>query len=107
MNLQQTIKKILREETEIPSTMRRRMNELPKYMRGTYRWLNVNSFDSFDEFVKRVVFSTTRDFVGDFGTDDYDKNSKIKSLLTPYVSKLIYDEYLDEIKDYYEKELLR
>jgi hypothetical protein len=107
MNLKQTIRKVLREETEIPASLRRRTNQIPKYARSTYRWLNPKSFNSFNEFIERVIFSTTRDFVGDYGTGNYEKNLEIIDELTPIISKIIYDDYLDEIKDYYDKELSR
>ena len=107
MNLQESIRRILREETKIPSTLRRRMKELPKYMRGTYRFLNVNSFNNFDDFVERVIFSTTRDLVSDFGSNDYETNLEIRDELIPHISNIIYNDYLDEIKDYYDKELFR
>ena len=103
-NIQESIRRILREESKIPPLMlRRRMNEIPKYIRAAYEWLNVKAFDSFNEFIERVIFSTTRDFVSDYGTNDYDKNLKIRDELTPYISEIIYDGYLDEIKDYYHK----
>ena len=107
MNLQESIRRILREESKIPQQVRRRIGELPKYLRGTYRWLNVKSFDSFDEFVERVIFSTTRDFVADFGVNNYESNLEIRDNLIPFISKIIYDNYLDEIKDYYDKEKLK
>ena len=107
MNLQQTIRRILKEETEIPSSLKRRSHQLPNYIRSVYKWLDAKSFGSFDEFVERVIFSTIRDFVGDFGTNNYEENLKIREELIPHISKIIYNDYLDEIKNYYDKEKLR
>ena len=103
--LQESIRRILREETEMPPMLRRRLNEIPKYIRSAYKWLNAKAFGSFNEFIKRVIFSTTRDFVGEYGTNDYYKNLEIIDELTPYISKIIYDDYLDEIKKYFHKEI--
>lgn len=87
-----------------PPMLRRRINELPKYIISAYRWLNPKAFDSFNEFIERVVFSTTRDFVDDFGTYDYETRLEIRDNLEPFIFEIVQSGYLDEIKNYYDKE---
>ena len=40
--------------------------ELRKYITSSFEWLNPKAFNNFDEFLERVIFSATRDYVGAF-----------------------------------------
>lgn len=87
------------------SPLKRRMGELSKHVRSTYRWLNAKAFNDFDDFLDRVIFSTTRDFVAEFGINDFDEQVKVRIEVTPFVRQHIMDNFLDEIREYYEKEI--
>ena len=79
-------------------------NELPKYITSTFKWLNPKAFNDFDEFLERVIFSATRDYVGDFidGPEEYDD---LRNKIEPTVTDLVMAQYYDEILDYYNSHL--
>ena len=95
----------LKEDNIYLPMLRRRMQDLPKYIKSSYQWLNPKSFDNFNKFIERVIFSTTRDFVDDFGANDYDIRLEIRKNLQPFIWEIIKSDYLDEIKKYYDKEM--
>jgi len=76
------------------------IDELPKYITSTYKWLNPKVFENFDEFLERVIFSSTRDYVGAFidGPEDYDD---LRNIIEPTVREMVMGRYYDEILDYY------
>ena len=102
MNIRESIRKSLREHGEFLK-IRRNLNKLPNYVRSTYTWLEPKRFNSFDEFINRVIFSATRDFVADFKQDHwnvhdyYDANDKMLETITDIVMRDLYQ----EIHDYY------
>lgn len=75
-------------------------NELPKYITSTFKWLNPKAFNNFDEFLERVVFSATRDYVGDFveNPDEYDD---LRNMIEPTVKNVVLNQYYDEILNHY------
>jgi hypothetical protein len=102
MNLQENIQRIkevmgLNESVEI----RRRLNMLPKYIRSTYKWLDPKRFSSFDEFIERVFFGTTRDFIDEFEVNSYDQRLQIRDEFFPYIKEYILENFKDEIEEYY------
>jgi hypothetical protein len=110
MNLQEQIYRIQGMmgviNENIPRKIIRRLNTLDKYVKSSYTWLNPGAFKNFEEFVDRVVFSTTRDFVGDALLEDddnlnYDELLKIREEIKDYINKKIIDDYLLEIEMYY------
>lgn len=101
----QRIKEVMGINESTLSPMKRRMGELPKYVRSTYNWLNPKAFNDFDDFLDRVVFGTTRDFVAEFGSNDYEQQTEIRKEVGPYIRQYIMDNHLEEIRDYYEKEI--
>ena len=109
MNLQEQISRIksmmgVINETILPTRIKRRMNELPKFITSTYKWLDPKAFDSLDEFIDRVVFSVTRDFSSEYSSiQDYDKLLKVRDEMESYIRQNIMDNFYDEIKDYYIK----
>ena len=89
----------------IPKKVIRRLNDLDKYIKSSYTWLNPKAFQNFEEFVDRVVFGATREFVGDALMEDnqftYDDLVKIRRKLEEHVNKIVVDNYLSELKTYY------
>lgn len=75
---------------------------LPKYITSTFKWLNPKAFSNFEEFLERVIFSATGDYVGDFidGPEDYEDLTK---MVEPIVRQMVMGQYFDEILDYYHK----
>jgi hypothetical protein len=75
-------------------------DELPKYVTSTFKWLNPKAFNNFDEFIERVIFSTTRDYVGEFidGPEEFDD---LTNMIEPTVRDMVMGRYYDEILDYY------
>jgi hypothetical protein len=108
-NIRSTIKRVLKEvmgiiNEGIPSKVIRRLNDLDKYIKSSYTWLNPKAFENFEEFFERVVFSTTRDFVADALLEDdltYEEIVKIREEIEVYINKIIVDNYLLELEAYY------
>jgi uncharacterized protein YjgD (DUF1641 family) len=108
MNLQENIQRIKEVmgliNEGIPSKVIRRLNDLDKYIKSSYTWLNPKAFENFEEFFERVVFSTTRDFVTDALSEDdltYEEIVKIREEVEVYINKIIVDNYLLELEAYY------
>ena len=57
MNLHEDIQRIKQmmgiNESEL-TQLKRRMDELPKYIKSTWTWLNPDSFNSLEEFIKEI-----------------------------------------------------
>jgi hypothetical protein len=87
--------------------IKRRMNVLDDYIESSYDWLSPRRFDDFDHFLKRVVFSATRDFVHDEIGGEYQDQLKLRDKLEPQVFEYIknnegiyndiYDHYISNI----------
>lgn len=83
----------------------RRMPEVVKYVRNTYRWLDAPMFKDFDEFINRVIFSSVRDFVSDELTNvSYENYERLKNKFYPIIKKIVESELMDEIKQHYNRE---
>lgn len=95
------MKYIITENQLITLELRRNLNELPKYISSSYQWLNPKAFDNFDEFLDRVIFSATRDYVGEFIGHNTEKYDVIKSKFQFYVRELVMKEYYDKILYYF------
>ena len=83
--------------------LRRNMIEqLPKYITSTFKWLNPKAFGNFDEFLNRVVFSAARDYTAENveNVEYYESNI---SQMEKVVREIIMDQYYDEILSYYNK----
>jgi hypothetical protein len=109
MNLQEQIsrmKSMMDLNESVPIFFRRRIEDLPIFITSTYKWLNPKAFGSFDEFMDRVVISTLIDWTSEYGLiTDYDQIVEIRKKMENFVRQYIMDNYYDEIKDYYEKEI--
>jgi hypothetical protein len=87
--------------------VKRRMHLLDEYIELAYDWLSPRSFADFEHFLKRVVFSATRDFIADEVGGEYDTQLDIREKLEPQVLEYIkrnegiyndiYDHYISNI----------
>ncbi len=107
MNLNEEVNRMqlmmgINESTE--TAFKRRMHELPKFIRSTKNWLNAKAFDSFGEFIERVIFATTRDFSAEFGIGDYDQLEEFRNKIGVVIRNFILDNFMDEIKEHWIKE---
>lgn len=98
--------KIIITEKQLKNLRVRRniFDELPKYVTSTLSWLNPKAFKNFDEFLERVIFSATRDYVGAFidGPEEYDD---LKKMIEPTVRDMVMGRYYNEIVKYYNEHL--
>jgi hypothetical protein len=85
--------------------IKRRMDALLDYIEASYDWLSPRRFNNFDEFLKRVVYSATRDFVADHRYEiggEYEDQLKFREDLEPIVLEFIKDHSIyDEIYDHF------
>ena len=82
--------------------VKRRMDALLDYIEASYDWLSPRNFRDFDHFLKRVVFSATRDFVHDEIGGEYEDQLNIREELEPMILELIKKHSIhDEIYDHY------
>ena len=82
--------------------VKRRMDALMDYIEHSYDWLSPRAFTDFDHFLKRVVFSATRDFIADEIGGEYEEQLNIREKLEPIVFELIKKHSIyDEIYDHY------
>ena len=82
--------------------VKRRMDALLDYIEASYDWLSPRRFKDFDDFLERVVFMATRDFVADEIGGEYQEQLKIRDQLEPMVLELIKKHSIyDEIYDHY------
>ena len=82
--------------------VKRRMDALLEYIEMAYDWLSPRRFDNFEHFLKRVVFSATRDFVHDEIGGEYEEQLNIREKLEPMILELIKKHSIyDEIYDHY------
>ena len=85
--------------------IKRRMDTLLDYIEASYDWLSPRRFNNFDEFLKRVVYSATRDFVADHRYEiggEYEDQLKFREDLEPIVLEFIKDHPIyDEIYDHF------
>jgi len=83
--------------------LKRRMHLLDEYIELAYDWLSPRRFDNFEHFLKRVVFSATRDFVHDEMGGEYKNQLDIRDKFEPMVVDYIKrnKELYDKIYNYY------
>lgn len=86
--------------------LKRRYSSLDNHIRSSYEWLNTKMFGNFDEFIDRVIFSTTRDFTSDW-EQDYDEVLKLRDNIGDEIKKYIMTNFYDEIYQYYMKETVK
>ena len=85
--------------------IKRRMDTLLDYIEASYDWISPRRFNNFDEFLKRVVFSATRDFVADHRYEmggEYEDQLKSREDLEPIILEFIKNHPIyDEIYDHF------
>jgi hypothetical protein len=82
--------------------VKRRIDALLDYIEASYDWLSPRAFTDFDDFLKRVAFSATRDFTVDEIGGEYEELLKIREKLEPMVLELIKNHPIyDEIYDHF------
>jgi hypothetical protein len=84
---------------------RRRMDKFENFLKSTVRWLNPKAFDNYDKFFEGVVFSSISDFIAAQEYFDDITFDKIRDEMLPFMIEFVKNEYGDEIRDYYEKEI--
>jgi hypothetical protein len=90
------------DESKEINRVKRRMDALIDYVEASYDWLSPRAYDNFDHFLKRVVFSATRDFVHDEIGGEYEEQLNIREELEPMILELIKKHSIyDEIYDHY------
>lgn len=82
--------------------LKRNLDVLPKFISSTYKWLNPQSFNDFEEFLDRVIFSATRDFVAEFN-EDVENYERSVAFFQKMVKDIVYNQYYDEIMYWYTK----
>jgi len=87
--------------------VRRRLDNLGKYVTSTYTWLNPSAYDDYDDFFRSVVFSSVSDFLAEEMDLDYDTYNKIRDESLSFIGDIIRQEYGDRIREYYNKEIKR
>jgi hypothetical protein len=83
--------------------LKRRHEALLTHILSTYDWLAPNRFKDFDDYLNRVVFSATRDFIAFEIGGDYETNWKLRDKFEPMVVDYIKrnKELYDKIYNYY------
>jgi len=82
--------------------VKRRMDALLDYIEASYDWLSPRRFNNFDDFLERVIFSATRDFVADEIGGEHEEQLKISEVLEPKIMELVKNHSIyDEIYDHY------
>lgn len=82
--------------------IKRRMDTLIDYIEASYDWLSPRRFSNFDEFLDRVVFSATRDFLADEMKGEYEDQLEVREDLEPIILEFIKKHPIyHEIYDHY------
>ena len=82
--------------------LKRRLDELPNHIRSAYDSLNPNAFNTFDEFLNRVINNATGFFIDESMDErDYDFYQASKIRIKPIVRNLVNDKFYKEILDFY------
>jgi len=104
MNLQEQIRKVLREESQIPTRLRRRISmldyEVESRLRTTYTPNNICTYGSAEELLDNVAETAIDSMYWNY-FGDVDDNSK--EWVEIYYAMVYYIEnkYGDKIKEYY------
>jgi DNA-directed RNA polymerase subunit RPC12/RpoP len=88
-------------EQSMTTSLKRRMGDLDNFIRSTYEWLNPRAFGSFDEFISRVIFTTTREISTSLFDVGYEQTLKIREEIEPFIANYIVDNFSNEIEEHY------
>jgi hypothetical protein len=104
MNLQEHIRRVIKEETKIPISLRRRFkhldDEVDFRMRRVYTPDNICRFES-DEELLEVMSDAIVDSMYYTYFNDVDDSSKEWGMMYRTMIEYINDKYGDKIKEYY------
>jgi hypothetical protein len=93
-------------ESEVPVYIRRRLLEmLPNLIRNTYEWLAPWSFNSYEEYMSRIIFNVVREISSSSGDLNYEETMKVREKIEPMITNYIVDNFSDEIEEYYSDNL--
>jgi hypothetical protein len=106
MNLQENINRIkevmgINESKISPYTKRRFFDMLPDFIRHQYKWLAPRAFNTYDEFISRVIFGVVREVSSSLGDATYEEMMKIRENIEPIIREYIIDNFSDETVKYY------
>jgi hypothetical protein len=84
-------------------TLKRREDALVKHIINSYDWLSPRKFKEFDDFLDKVVFSATRDFIADEIEGEYENKWRLRDKFGPIILDYIKknQDLYDEIYDHY------
>lgn len=102
MNVRKTIQKILREESEIPIFLRRRISYIDEYFReSTQDWgLNLCDFNSGQQLMEKLIFDTLEKMYFSF-YNDMDDTSTEWFNIAEYIEKYLLKKYMNDIEKSY------
>jgi hypothetical protein len=104
MNLRETIRKVLREETKIPPYLRRRINmldyEVESRVGRVYRPDNICKYESAEELLNVIVEAAIDSMYWNYFADTDDNSGEWGEIYHDMV-KYITDKYGEKIKEYY------
>ena len=93
-------------ESEVPVYIRRRLlEELPNFIRNTYEWLAPWTFNSYEEYMSKIIFNVVREISSSLGDATYEEMMKIREKIEPMITNYIVDNFSDEIEEYYSDNL--
>jgi hypothetical protein len=84
-------------------TLKRREEALVTHIINSYDWLSPRKFKEFDDFLDRVVFTATRDFIANEIEGEYENNWRLRDKFEPIILDYIKKNpsLYDEIYDHY------
>lgn len=91
--------------SDIPSSIISHIGELPNFITSTFKWLNAKAFCNFDEFLRRVIFSSTGDYVAEQDHIDKENYDFVREKFEHFVRHMVVNEFYEEIKKYYIDEI--
>jgi hypothetical protein len=106
MNLKENINRIkevmgINESKISPYTKRRFFDMLPDFIRHQYKWLAPWSFNTYDQYISRVIFGVFREISSSLDGVTYEEMMKIREKIEPIIREYIIDNFSDEIEEYY------
>jgi hypothetical protein len=102
MKLLETIKSILKEESEIPISLRRRMSYIDEYFRdSTQDWgLNLCDFNSGQQLMDKLIFDTIEKMYYIFYTDIDDTSTEWFNI-AEHIEKYLIKKYMNDVEKSY------
>jgi hypothetical protein len=86
-------------ESEITPYFKRRLfSDLPNFIRNEYQWLAPWSFNSYEEYMSKIIFNVVREISHSSGDTTYEE---IREKIEPLITNYIINNFSDEIEEYY------